>query len=373
MRHYTRRADVLTLLWIMVLFLAFANGANDNAKGVATLQGSGLAGYSVTILWGTAWTFAGAIFSSWIGKGLITLFNGQDLLPANIKNGPDYPLVIAFAAAATVLIASKVGAPISTTHALTGALVGTGAAAFGIDQLHLGILGKKIVLPLVLSPLFSLGLTLLFFPLVMPLQRFAKICICLVQREQALVPGPALNTTLIARPADFVIESFTECRRIGATSQWSPINILHWLSAGLMSFARGLNDTPKIAAILLGGLSGTEEIRTLFAVASAMALGGILGAKRVSRTLSARITPMDAVQGFSANLITSLLVFGASRLGLPVSTTHVACGSLFGIGFLNKKEANWRLVLQILLAWGITLPAAALLGASLYFLFQIAI
>jgi PiT family inorganic phosphate transporter len=137
-----------------------------------------------------------------------------------------------------------------------------------------------------------------------------------------------------------------------------------------MSFSRGLNDTPKIAALLIGAGAGLSPEWAVSGVAFAMAAGGILGAQQVSRTLSKKITPMDPVQGASANLITSLLVSGASRLGIPVSTTHVARGSLFGIGALRKSETNWNRVAQILLAWGITLPGAALLGVSFYFLIE---
>lgn len=157
---------------------------------------------------------------------------------------------------------------------------------------------------------------------------------------------------------------------MAATDRFTPLNGVHWLSAGLMSFSRGLNDTPKIAALLFG-VAGPFKEWAIGGVALAMAIGGILGARRVSRTLSERITPMNPVEGFSANLITALLVSGASQLGMPVSTTHVSCGSLFGIGLLHRKTTDWRLVGQILLAWGITLPLAALLGAVLYRLLEV--
>lgn len=100
--------------------------------------------------------------------------------------------------------------------------------------------------------------------------------------------------------------------------------------------------------------------------ASTMVFGGIVGARRVARTLSEKITPMDPLQGFAANLITSILVSGASQFALPVSTIHVACGSLFGISLLRGGESNRRQILQILFAWGVTLPLAAFLAISFY-------
>lgn len=130
------------------------------------------------------------------------------------------------------------------------------------------------------------------------------------------------------------------------------------------SVLRGLNDTPKIAALLLlapalGGFGSTSL------VGIAIAIGGIMSARRVAETMSQKITSMNHGQGFTANFITSLIVIGASRLGLPVSTTHVSCGSLFGIGTITR-QAHWSMIGKILGAWLITLPMGATLGAACY-------
>ena len=131
-----------------------------------------------------------------------------------------------------------------------------------------------------------------------------------------------------------------------------------------MSFARGLNDTPKIVALLVAaklfGLQGW-----ILAVAGAMAIGGLLSSRRVAETMSHRIAGMNEGQGFSANLATALLVILASGLGLPVSTTHVSVGALFGIGLANRT-ANLTQILSILAAWVTTLPLAGALAALLY-------
>lgn len=136
----------------------------------------------------------------------------------------------------------------------------------------------------------------------------------------------------------------------------------------MVSFARGLNDTPKIAALLLlapaiGGFSSTALVGT------AIAIGGIVSARRVAETMSQKITSMNHGQGFTANFITSLIVIGASRLGLPVSTTHVSCGSLFGIGSVTR-QAHWSVIGKILGAWLITMPMGAAFGAICYWCFR---
>ena len=101
-----------------------------------------------------------------------------------------------------------------------------------------------------------------------------------------------------------------------------------------------------------------------------MAAGGLLNARKVAETISKKITPLNHGQGFTANLVTGLLVVYASRLGMPVSTTHVSVGSLFGIGFITKK-ANPRVVREILLSWVLTLPIAALLSGFIYWTLKI--
>jgi PiT family inorganic phosphate transporter len=97
-----------------------------------------------------------------------------------------------------------------------------------------------------------------------------------------------------------------------------------------------------------------------------MAIGGLLSARRVAETMSRKITPLTRRQGLSANVVTAALVIFASRMGMPVSTTHVSCGSLFGIGLITR-QANPRVISEILMSWVITLPTAMILGGVVYY------
>jgi len=101
-------------------------------------------------------------------------------------------------------------------------------------------------------------------------------------------------------------------------------------------------------------------------VALAIALGGAMGAARVARTLSKKITPMATREAVAANLVAAALVTLASSFALPVSTTHVTSGAIFGIGLLRRQEADWRKVREILLAWVATLPLSAALAAVIF-------
>ena len=117
------------------------------------------------------------------------------------------------------------------------------------------------------------------------------------------------------------------------------LDVAHYASAGAVSFARGLNDTPKIVALLLVGDAVAPGV-ALGAVGVVIAMGGVVSARRVATTMAHGVTALNPGQGLTANVVTSLLVIGASTAGLPVSTTHVSCGSLFGIG-ATTGEARW--------------------------------
>jgi PiT family inorganic phosphate transporter len=143
---------------------------------------------------------------------------------------------------------------------------------------------------------------------------------------------------------------------------------LHYLSAGAVSFARGLNDTPKIAAILLVG-SVFDPLIAIVLVGFLIGVGGILHAKKVAEKMSHDITEMNHAEGLLANLVTSSLVIFASRFGMPVSTTHVSCGALFGIGAATSK-AHFKTIRGIVASWVITLPVAMILSGVFFLLLR---
>jgi PiT family inorganic phosphate transporter len=366
---------MIILLLLGVCFLAYSNGANDNFKGVASLYGSKTAGYRTAIGWATVSTFAGSVAAIYLAQSLLKKFSGKGLVPDSLAGSEYFLLAVALAAGLTVILATLTGFPISTTHALTGAMVGSGWVAVG-PQVNLGVLGKAFFLPLLLSPLLAvaLGATLylVFRWTRLRLGITKEWCIC-VGEEQRVVAMPQPSSVLALQA---VAPSLTACvaeqslctqryagRFLGVGSQQA-MDAAHFLSAGVVSFARGLNDTPKIAALLLV-LPALGDRWSLLAVAVAIAVGGLLSARRVAETMSHKITGMNHGQGFSANLATGLLVTTASVFGLPVSTTHVSVGALFGIG-LTSRQADLRVVRNILLSWFVTLPCAAALGALVY-------
>lgn len=355
------------------LLLAYANGANDNFKGVATLFGSGTTEYRGALIWATLTTLAGSCTALILAHGLLEAFSGKGLAPAEVISNPDFPAAVGLAAGATVLLATRLGFPISTTHALIGGLVGAGlVAARGL--LNYERLGDSFLLPLIVSPVLAMVLTIIVYPLLRRLRQNLGIthetCICVGQEVVATLPGSPAAAVAIQSVPSISLDTETNCRvRYQGHLLGLPVSraldAMHFLSAGAVCFARGLNDTPKIAALLLaGGAIGANW--ALIAVGILMAVGGVISARRVAFTMSNRIADMNPGQGFTANLITAVLVIGASKLGVPVSTTHVSCSSLFGIG-ATTRQAHWGVIGQIALAWLITLPVGALLGASAMF------
>lgn len=352
-----------------VVLLAFANGANDNFKGVATLYGSGTTSYRRALAWATVTTFLGSAVALWLAGSLLTRFSGKGLVPDATVADPRFAATVALAAGATVLLATRLGFPVSTTHALVGAMAGTAFAS--ASELRVTTLASMFLAPLLVSPVVAIVASSSTYPVFRSLRHWLGIesrsCIC-VGTEWVAVPIAATSATVAAHrvPVEAAVTvnvgDSASCRqryhgRVFGLEAAPTLDALHFLSAGLVSFARGLNDTPKMAAVLLL-VPSINATGLNFLCGVLIAVGGLVAARRVAESMSHRITAMNPGQGFTANLLTGVLVIAASRWGLPVSTTHVSCGSLFGIGLVNR-QAHWKFIGQVLLAWLTTLPLAA--------------
>jgi PiT family inorganic phosphate transporter len=372
----------ITLIILSMILVAYANGANDNFKGVATLFGSGTTDYRKALGWATITTFAGSMTAFFFAAELVKKFSGKGLVPDTLIASPDFLVAVAMGASLTVLIAALTGIPISTTHGLTGALVGAGLMAIGPQHLGFHTLGKNFFMPLLISPVVAVMTTVVIYPAFRFLRHQLGItrqtCVCIGQKvipAQGLVccNGQKLSVAQLST-VNIMVDEQTACQAraieyyqgnlLGINAQ-QILDALHFFSAGAVSFARGLNDTPKIVALCVTAKALGLQSGVVLA-AFAIAIGGVLSARRVAETMSNRITSMNHGQGFSANLVTAILVIFASKWGVPVSTTHVSCGSLFGIGLTNDK-ANWKVIVGILSAWVLTLPMAAAIAGLSYF------
>lgn len=364
----------LLILCAAVVLLAYVNGANDNFKGVATLFGSRTTDYRRALGWATITTFAGSLAAVWLSGRLVRAFSGNGLVPDALTHEPAFLLAVGLGAALTVLLATRLGFPISTTHAMTGALVGAGFAAVG--SVNAAKLGQSFFLPLAASPLISLVLTSALYPML----RFLQLRLGVVRQMCLCVDGGTPELVQIRSDGAAVLQSTGLALSVGQLSQCAEryhgriigidaqlvLDRLHFLSAGAVSFARGLNDTPKIVALVIAAQALRIPLSAaLLIIGAAMALGGWLSAKRVAVVMSERITAMNHGQGFTANAVTAFLVLVASRWGVPVSTTHVSCGSLFGLGAVTG-QGRWPVIRAIVLSWLVTLPVAVLVAWCAY-------
>lgn len=311
---------LLFLLTATTILVAYANGANASFKGVASLFGSGTTTYRAATRWATVTTAAGAGASVFCSAQLLSAFSGKGLVSDALVADPVFVLAVAIGAMLTGSLATWFGFPVSTTHALTGALMGAGlwADAAHVNQAKLW---ASFAQPLLLGPIVAILVGAVLYLLLKPLK---------------LAPDHRTRT----------------------------LDALHFVSAGAVCFARGMNDTPKMAA-LLGGVAALAGAQSMWLVALAMTAGGWIGSRKVAETLAHKITDMNPGQGFVANLTTSLLVILGSIKGLPLSTTHVSVGALLGIG-ITTRQAHWRTVVPVVLAWVITLPCAAVLAILAY-------
>ncbi len=299
--------------WLLItaaLFIAFSNGANDNSKGFATVWGTNTLSYRQALILATVATLAGSLASLVLAEELVQQFSGKGLVPSVV---------------------------------------------------HFDKLASTFMLPLLISPIIAVVVGMFAYRMfrMSPIE-VEKDCACLVAPVQTLIPG--MDGTIVSQfsAPSIILASNDTCEPLK-----TPVRVfisrsmdrLHILSAMAICFARGVNDTPKLTALLLTAQI-VQSSASIVMIGLSMAMGGVLFAKQVAKTMSQRITRMDHTQGLAANLITAPLVLVASNFGLPVSTTHVSVGSIAGVG-ASAKTLNWQTLRSVLLSLVVTLPLAA--------------
>lgn len=345
----------------LVMALAWSNGANDVAKGIATLAGSGVTSARRALFWGSFCTLCGGIAAAWWGAALLKTF-GSDFMTAGFQIDLIFVTSALGGASAWVLLATRLGLPVSTTHALLGGIVGGVLSAAGTDGLHTAAVANKALAPLLLSPLLAVALCAAILLLARWIGR----------RVPSWRPGCCPKEQWQHNPYACATDHPSPLKRITREQLWHG---LHWLSSGVTNFARALNDVPKIAAFLLltitlapqsAALSDVPTIGWIIAVSIVMTAGSWWGGQRVLDVMAHRVAAIEPASGLAANTGTSLLVLAATPLGLPVSTTHVSTGSLMGLRWTNGSAPTEGDALKmILFGWVVTLPVGAVTAAGL--------
>jgi inorganic phosphate transporter, PiT family len=336
----TTLVDVLLISVIAVIAMAlifdFTNGFHDAANSVATV----VATRALPAKWAPAFSavfnflayfVVGTAVANTIAKTVKSEYGGVALIFAAL-----------FAAVAWNYITWRFGMPSSSSHAIIGGLVGAGLAAGGLEAIDWSSV-EKAAIGIVLSPAVAFSIAFVAMYLVLGVQKVSKW-----HDDHPVFKG------------------------------------LQLVSAGAVSFGHGANDAQKtmgvIAALLLGagyteiGADGkTVEVPEWAALSAytAIALGTLWGGWKIIETMGLKLTTLHANSGLAANIGATTSIFGATAVGMPISTTHAAASSIVGAGVGSGKGANWKVVGEMVVAWVLTIPAAATVSFVMFKLTQL--
>jgi len=323
------------LVGLIVIALAFdyLNGLHDAANSIATVVATRLLSPVKAVLFAAVFNFAAYFLTiafpslhavaETVGKGLID----KDVVT---------PAVIFGALGGAMfwnIVTWVKGIPSSSSHALVGGLIGAGVTHAGLGAVQWGGLNTTVI-AIVLSPLLGMILAMLA-----------------------------------------MLGSSWALHRATARSAERSLRVLHLCSSAAYSLSHGLNDAQKTMGVITVLLYSTGHLSGPFAVPHwvaiscyiAIALGTVTGGWKIIETMGSRITKLSQHQGFSASLAGSAVLFGASALGIPVSTTHTITGAIIGAGTARRASAvRWGVAQTVIVAWIITIPASAAVGAAFY-------
>ncbi|MFL5732282.1 MAG: inorganic phosphate transporter [Chloroflexia bacterium] len=335
---------LITLVLILAVVFDFINGFHDTANAIATVIATRVLSPLLAILMSAAFNFIGALTGQAVAK---TITSGL-LDPAAVKALGFNAQVLIIAALIGAIIWNLItwyfGIPSSSSHALIGGIVGAGIAALGADDVIWSGLWQKVILPLIFSPIIGFALAFLLMRLLLWL--FVKA-------------SPHL---------------------VGNT-----FRSLQIFSSGFMALSHGSNDAQKTMGIITLALfsagfnlpvdsTGTPNIPVpvIVLAATAMAFGTAAGGWRIIHTMGQRMAHLEPIHGFAAETTAASVIETASRLGFPLSTTHVISSGILGVGASRRLSGvRWGVAFNIIRAWFLTIPITAALGFLSYLILNI--
>lgn len=319
--------DVMLIAVVLVaLFFDFTNGFHDTANAVATSIATGAVSPKLAVLGAAIFNFLGAFVSlevaATVAKGIVS----PDVITLDV--------ILAGLIGAIIwnLISWRFGLPTSSSHALIGGIAGSAVMAVGFGVIKWEGITDKVLIPSLAAPILG------------------------------ILGASALMLTIFWLIRKKVTRNVSHIFRR-----------LQLVSASFVAFTHGTNDAQKtmgIIALALLASNPTDEFHVPFWVilssATVMALGTYVGGWRIIHTLGHKVAKLEPPQGFAAETTTATILGFTAHFGFPVSTTHTISGSIMGAGAANGISAiRWPVVKHILIAWAITIPCAAAVGASM--------
>lgn len=330
--------DSVIIITVLVVFFAlafdFINGFHDTANAIATAVSTRALPPRVAVIMAALMNFIGAITFTGVAQAL-----AKDIVdPFALENGVVIILAALISAIIWNLATWYFGIPSSSSHALIGSLAGAAAMSAGFGVINWEGF-SKIIKALILSPFIAIVVGFLMMTLF-----------------RVLFSGLSLYKT---------------------NNRFRKLQIL---TAAIQSFTHGTNDAQKsmgiiTMALMAGGLlsQGSEvPFWVRISCAIAMGLGTSVGGYKIIKTVGSKIMKIRPVNGVAADMSSALIIFGATQLHLPVSTTHVISSAIMGVGAAqNAKGVKWGVARNIVITWVITLPLAGLMGAGIFWLLNL--
>jgi inorganic phosphate transporter, PiT family len=318
----------LYALVAVALFFDFTNGFHDTANSIATSVSTRALSPRLAVLSAAILNFLGAFVSIEVAATVATGIVDAEVVTLDVI------LAGLVGAISWNLLTWYFGLPSSSSHALIGGVGGAALAADGVDAVQWSGITEKVLIPSLVAPVAgALGAAAIMIVLLWIIGRRSPGTVNLVFRRLQLVSG------------------------------------------GFVAFTHGANDAQKTMGIIALALTTTGHLPAdefevplwvIASAATAMAAGTYAGGWRIIKTLGTRIAKLDPVQGFSAQSATATILYMTSHFGFPVSTTHTISGSVLGAGATRRLSAvRWGVAGNILVAWVLTLPCAAAVGAAM--------
>jgi inorganic phosphate transporter, PiT family len=331
-------AFVILIIAIALVF-DFYNGMNDAANSIATIVSTRVLTPRQAVAWAAFWNFAAAFF---LGTAVAkTIFKALDGASLTLM----LTVATCFGAIFWTHLCTRLGLPISASHALIGGMVGAGLvqARFDLSVLNASVIGK-IVLFIFLAPLI----------------------------------GMVIGSLLM-----FVVYWVFRNRTPARVDRFFRVGQL--FSAAAFSLGHGANDAQKTMSIIAMTLFAAGMLQVpagqsappihmwiVLSAHTAIAMGTMIGGWRVIRTMGSKLTKLKPVQGFCAETAGAAVLFGVTAVGIPVSTTHSVAGSIMGVGSVRRlKAVRWGMARRMLWAWVLTIPCAAIAGGVAYWLLDL--
>lgn len=322
---------LLALIVVVALIFDFTNGAHDCANAIATVVSTKVLSPRTAVIMAAVLNLVGALLGSEVANTL-----GKGIVNTDVVMGSHILVLAALIGAITWnLITWYYGLPSSSSHALIGGLIGSAVTHAGFMSLNITSIVKKIVLPMLLSPLAGFAVSYVVM--------IALMLLCSRSNRRTVSKG---------------------------------FKKMQILSAAFMATSHGLNDAQKTMGVITLALFLFHRIDSIYvplwvkiSCALAMALGTALGGWRIIKTMGHRIFKLEPIHGFAAETSAALVITGASLIGAPISTTHTITACIFGVGSTKRLSAvRWELAANLAVAWIITIPAAGLVASLSYLL-----